>query len=354
MTTNPIPHSAVVVCNGAVRTTSFDVAKAFEKRHDNVIRDIEQIISQVVDESHPLIFEEMQIERKIGNGAIRKSKGYSMDKNAFMLLVMGFTGKMALQIKIGFIKLFDSMEAKLRELQTAPVQPELPLNAPAGPFSPLKYKGIEVIPGGELRMRLGITEGQLGFWLHRYNPMIEGVDVFHINGVTDKLAFAMLKSGFTVSPNIISVTLYTRSGFVKAAARFKPDLVQADLSRTMAAATEKELPLPRLAPGVSPDNFTFRAGWFDHDSKTTFGDTAIVRFCRELLNMGYDPSGLLSEFYAARTAAALGGRILDILYTITGDVLENSSLLAATSARMRIEKAEMANVSFHADGTVAG
>ena len=234
----------------------------------------------------------------------------------------------------------------------APVQPELPLNAPAEPFSPLKYKGIEVIPGGELRLRLGITEGQLGFWLHRYNPMIEGVDVFHINGVTDKLAFAMLKSGFTVSPNIISVTLYTRSGFVKAAARFKPDLVQADFTRAMAAATEKELPLPRLAPDVSPDNFTFRAGWFDHDS--TFGDTAIVRFCRELLNMGYDPSELLSEFYAARTAAALGGRILDILYTITGDVLENSSLLAAMSARMRIEKAEMANVSFHADGTVAG
>lgn len=115
----------------------------------------------------------------------------------------------------------------------APVQPELPLNAPAEPFSPLKYKGIEVIPGGELRMRLGITEGQLGFWLHRYNPMIEGVDVFHINGVTDKLAFAMLKSGFTVSPNIISVTLYTRSGFSKAAARFKPDLIQADLSRTI-------------------------------------------------------------------------------------------------------------------------
>ena len=246
------------------------------------------------------------------------------------------------------------MEAKLRELQAAPVQPELPLNAPAEPFSPLKYKGIEVIPGGELRMRLGITEGQLGFWLHRYNPMIEGVDVFHINGVTDKLAFAMLKSGFTVSPNIISVTLYTRSGFAKAAARFKPDLIQADFTRAMEAATEKVLPLPRLAPGVSPDNFTFRAGWFDHDSKTTFGDTAIVRFCRELLNMGYDPSGLLSEFYAAHTAAAMGGKILDILYTITGDVLENSSLLAATSARMRIEKAEMANVSFHADGTVAG
>ena len=236
----------------------------------------------------------------------------------------------------------------------APVQPELPMNAPAEPFSPLKYKGIEVIPGGELRMRLGITEGQLGFWLHRYNPMIEGVDVFHINGVTDKLAFAMLKCGFTVSPNIISVTLYTRSGFVKAAARFKPDLIQADFTRAMEAATEKVLPLPRLAPDVSPDNFTFRAGWFDHDSKTTFGDTAIVRFCRELLNMGYDPSGLLSEFYAAHTAAAMGGKILDILYTITGDVLENSSLLAATSARMRIEKAEMANVSFHADGSIAG
>lgn len=344
--------NAVAVSDGKVTTTSLKIAEIFEKDHDKVIRAIESL--QVPDNFKFSNFGVLEIPYKNGLGKTVLRKAYAITRDGFTILVMGFTGAKAMQFKIAYLEEFNRMEAKLRELQAAPVQPELPLNAPAEPFSPLKYKGIEVIPGGELRMRLGITEGQLGFWLHRYNPMIEGVDVFHINGVTDKLAFAMLKCGFTVSPNIISVTLYTRSGFVKAAARFKPDLVQADFTRAMAAATEKELPLPRLAPDVSPDNFTFRAGWFDHDSKTTFGDTAIVRFCRELLNMGYDPSGLLSEFYAAHTAAAMGGKILDILYTITGDVLENSSLLAATSARMRIEKAEMANVSFHADGTVAG
>lgn len=344
--------NAVTVSNGQVTTSSLKISEVFGKKHCDVLRAIESL--QVPDGFRKRNFALSEYSSQNGIGKTIKYPMYIITRDGFTLLVMGFTGAKAMQFKIAYLEEFNRMEAKLRELQAAPVQPELPMNAPAEPFSPLKYKGIEVIPGGELRMRLGITEGQLGFWLHRYNPMIEGVDVFHINGVTDKLAFAMLKSGFTVSPNIISVTLYTRSGFVKAAARFKPDLVQADFTRAMAAATGKELPLPRLAPDVSPDNFTFRAGWFDHDSKTTFGDTAIVRFCRELLNMGYDPSGLLSEFYAAHTAAAMGGKILDILYTITGDVLENSSLLAATSARMRIKKAEMANVSFHADGTVAG
>ena len=223
MTTNLIPQSAVAVCNGAVRTTSLEVAKAFDKEHRNVCRDIEQIMVQVVGNSETLKIERFETTYKNNLGKDVKQRAYSLNKNAFMLLVMGFTGEKAMQIKIGFIKLFDLMEAKLRELQAVPVQPELPLDSapvPAGRFSALKYQGVEVIPADELRRRLGITRGQLGNWLHVHRPLVDGVDVFRISGVPDKLAFAMIKAGYPVNPNIISVNLYTRSGFAKAAARF--------------------------------------------------------------------------------------------------------------------------------------
>lgn len=307
MISNIIPQSAVTVVNGAVRTTSVEVSKAFKKRHDNVVRDIEQIMSQVVDNSKLLIFEELEITYKNGVGKTVPRKAYSMNKNAFMLLVMGFTGPEALNVKVGYIGIFDRMEAKLRELQCGMVQPELPMDcapAVAGAFSKLRYKGVEVIPSDELRKRLGITRGQLSAWLYPHRPMVEGVDMFHIDGVTDKLAFQMIKAGYEVNPRIISVCLFTRSGFAKAAARFASGAVPPEPKEETVTVPESEaLPLPRLKPGVTPDNFTFKIKWFRCSETLHFSDTAIGRFGRLLLEMGYDPTEMLQEFHTARNAA---------------------------------------------------
>lgn len=42
---------------------------------------------------------------------------YEMDRNAFTLLVMGYTGAKALEFKMAYIEAFDLMESHIREMQ---------------------------------------------------------------------------------------------------------------------------------------------------------------------------------------------------------------------------------------------
>lgn len=42
---------------------------------------------------------------------------YLMNRDGFVLLVMGFTGKVAMDLKIAYINAFNEMEAKLRKMQ---------------------------------------------------------------------------------------------------------------------------------------------------------------------------------------------------------------------------------------------
>ena len=213
--------NAVTVSNGQVTTSSLKIAEVFGKKHCDVLRAIESL--QVPDDFRKRTFAFSEYSAQNGIGKIVKYTMVVITRDGFTILVMGFTGAKAMQFKIAYLEEFNRMEAKLRELSAVPVQPELPLDSapvPAGRFSALKYQGVEVIPADELRRRLGITRGQLGNWLHVHRPLVDGVDVFRISGVPDKLAFAMIKAGYPVNPNIISVNLYTRSGFAKAAARF--------------------------------------------------------------------------------------------------------------------------------------
>lgn len=103
-------------------TSSLQVAKDFGKRHDNVIRAIEKL------ESDLLKIEEVNLPKN-GVSAFMKStykdeQGrtypmYYMTRDGFSLLVMGFTGKKALQWKCKYIEAFNTMEKILTEKQTA-------------------------------------------------------------------------------------------------------------------------------------------------------------------------------------------------------------------------------------------
>ena len=94
-------------------TTSKAVADYFGKRHDNVMRDVENLRKDL-PESHLLNFEEMSITVEIGNGATRQSPAYEITRDGFALLCMGFTGKKALAFKLAYIDAFNRMEAELR------------------------------------------------------------------------------------------------------------------------------------------------------------------------------------------------------------------------------------------------
>lgn len=101
-----------------VVTTSNFVAEAFGKPHKNVLRDIDDILTQVVDFRIKLNFEPKAVSVKVGFG-YREDRSYNLTKDGFMLLVMGFNGKAAMQIKCAFLEAFNHMAAKLSERAVA-------------------------------------------------------------------------------------------------------------------------------------------------------------------------------------------------------------------------------------------
>jgi Rha family phage regulatory protein len=103
-------------------TTSEFVAKAFGKKHCNVLARIEEIRTQIPDSFYKLNFKslEQEVKSNLGIGTY-KTKIYELTKNGFMLLVMGFTGKEAMAIKIAYINAFDIMAERLHRLQMCQV-----------------------------------------------------------------------------------------------------------------------------------------------------------------------------------------------------------------------------------------
>ncbi len=79
-----------------LKTDSLKVAKAFNKEHKNVLRDIQSLIEKIPAEIGRLMFEQ-------SNYLNRQNKSmpmYEMTKDGFMLLVMGYSTAEALQIKL--------------------------------------------------------------------------------------------------------------------------------------------------------------------------------------------------------------------------------------------------------------
>lgn len=92
--------------NNQMLVTSLQVARDFKKRHDNVLRDIEEL-------KDILNFEEMFNLTNIPDTYNRDRKAYLINRNGFTLLAMGFTGKNAFDWKLKYIEAFNKMEARL-------------------------------------------------------------------------------------------------------------------------------------------------------------------------------------------------------------------------------------------------
>lgn len=107
----------VEVRNQQAVTDSRKVAEVFGKRHDNVMRDIENIIKGLlkIEDTHPteMFFLESYINEQNG----QKYLQYYMNRDGLSLLVMGFTGAKAMHWKIKYIEAFNQME---KELNTKP------------------------------------------------------------------------------------------------------------------------------------------------------------------------------------------------------------------------------------------
>ena len=100
--------------NNDIKTTSLLVAEKFGKQHKHVIRDIEKIISQTVEIINAPKFGLIETDVKVGFGT-RKDKAYEMNKDGFMMVVMGYTGETAMKIKVAYINAFNAMHNEIFE-----------------------------------------------------------------------------------------------------------------------------------------------------------------------------------------------------------------------------------------------
>jgi Rha family phage regulatory protein len=97
-------------------TTSLKVAEAFDKRHDHVIRDIEKLIIELnAKPRHQSALPKFG-ESYYFNAQNKKQKMYKLNRQAFTLLAMGYTGEKALDFKLAYMQAFDEMEIQIKTM----------------------------------------------------------------------------------------------------------------------------------------------------------------------------------------------------------------------------------------------
>lgn len=107
-------HRLVSAESGEVVTDTFQIAKAFNKRHSDVLRAVENChCSEDFRTAHFCAAE------KINELGIfdKKQKYYTMDFSGFVMVVMGFNGKAAAIIKESYINAFNWMSDELRRMK---------------------------------------------------------------------------------------------------------------------------------------------------------------------------------------------------------------------------------------------
>ena len=110
-------NELVFLKNDEAMTDSLLVAEMFGKRHDSVIRAIETIIGGLPKNvDTPKLFAKTWYTQEQNNQRYTK---YLMNRDGFSLLVMGFTGKKALEWKLKYIEAFNKMETVIREKSTS-------------------------------------------------------------------------------------------------------------------------------------------------------------------------------------------------------------------------------------------
>lgn len=85
-------------------TDSRNVSETFGKRHDHVLRDINNISKDIPN------FGEMFFETTMADSYGRGQKVYLMNRDGFTLLAMGFTGSEAMKWKLKYIEAFNALE----------------------------------------------------------------------------------------------------------------------------------------------------------------------------------------------------------------------------------------------------
>lgn len=98
--------------DGKAMTSSLQIAKHFNKRHSDVLRDIKLL--DCSDKFKERNFASSFYIRELDGRGQHKYPMYYMTKDGFSFLVMGFTGKQAAKFKEDYIHAFNAMEEFIR------------------------------------------------------------------------------------------------------------------------------------------------------------------------------------------------------------------------------------------------
>lgn len=109
--------------NGRILASSLNIAESFEKRHDAVLRDIDNLMKS----DSTILWSEMFTESTYLNSRGKVYRCFEMNRDGFSLLAMGFTGKKALEWKLKYINAFNAMEEKLKSGTTLSEEERLKL-----------------------------------------------------------------------------------------------------------------------------------------------------------------------------------------------------------------------------------
>jgi len=172
-------------------TNSLNISASFNKRHDHILRDIEDLKKDVPN------FGEMFIETNIPDSYNRSRRAYFINRDGFALLAMGFTGKKAMQFKLKYIEAFKKMEQQIKNGSykvpksfsdalrlAADKQEQIELMKPKVRFADSVASSDTSIAVGDLakilkKEKINIGQNRLFDWLRNNNYLIGRKGVSH-------------------------------------------------------------------------------------------------------------------------------------------------------------------------------
>lgn len=194
----PVP--TVSVHAGRPAVTSREVSRYFNKRHDAVLRDIAAITSNCPESfsAHNFVGASYLDEQA------KNRPMYIIYRDGFMLLVMGYTGKKALAIKLAYIEAFNAMEDELAR-RSRPALPADPFPCSVEECRRLMREIDDLYAGKRndlehLKDRLvEVTFNVMHTMLRKYRiPFTAGGEGPGLHSTIHQCLFSMLCEGFSM------------------------------------------------------------------------------------------------------------------------------------------------------------
>jgi len=100
--------------NDQAVTSSRNISRDFGKEHRGVLRDIDEIVKGLHNsvQTQKMFYETTYVHEQNK----QEYRQFLMNRDGFTLLVMGFTGRKAMEFKLKYIEAFNEMEKELQEV----------------------------------------------------------------------------------------------------------------------------------------------------------------------------------------------------------------------------------------------